>query len=160
MQEHDQDRHPPFDNEVAQPFHLGDKGAVAEAFDRFVEQHDQCRQHRHGAKHAEQHALRHNHTDIGAQRQAHGAHRQEAGDGGQRAAGDGGEGLLNGGCHCLLVIRLVSFFFLIPVQQEDGEVGGHCQLQHRRQRFGDKGDLSEEVVGAHVVQHRHADTGR
>ena len=41
--------------------------------------------------------------------------------------------------------------------QDDGIVDGQGQLQHHRHRVGDKGDLSEQEVGALVHQGRHAE---
>ena len=41
--------------------------------------------------------------------------------------------------------------------EEDGVIHGDGQLQHRRQRLGDIGDLAEEYVGTHVVENGDAD---
>ena len=38
------------------------------------------------------------------------------------------------------------------MEQEDGEVHRHTQLQHRRKRLGDVADLTQEDVGAKVVR--------
>ena len=45
------------------------------------------------------------------------------------------------------------------MQQEDGEVHGHTQLQHRGQRLGDVGDLPQKPVAAEVVENGEGDAG-
>ena len=83
-------------------------------------------------------------ADIAAQRQAHGTQCKEACNGGQAGSGDGGHGLADGAGHGLFVRGAQLLFFLIAVQQEDGEVHRDTQLQHGGQCFGDVADLAQE----------------
>ena len=148
----DHDGHCVLGNKVAELGQLGNDGAVLVLFHPFIKGKDQGGQDDHGADDAEGNALCHDKADIAAQRQAHGAQCQEARNSGQGGSGDGGHGLADGAGHGLLVGRAQLLFFLIAVQQEDGEVHRHTQLQHRGKRLGDVADLTQEDVGAKVVR--------
>ena len=137
---------------VAELGELGDDGAVLVLFHQPVKGKDQGRQDHHRADDAQRHALGHDDADVAAQGQAHGAQRQEAGDGGKAGSGDGSHGLADGTDHGFFIIRAQLFFFLIAVQQEDGEVHRNAQLQHGGQCFGDVANLAQEDVGAEVVR--------
>ena len=150
--EHHHDGHCVVGDEVAELFQLGDDRAVLVLFHPLIKGKDQGRQDDHGADDAQRHALGHDGADVTAQGQAHGAQCQEAGDGGQAGSGNGGHGLADGTDHGFFIIRAQLFFFLIAVQQEDGEVHRHAQLQHGGQCFGDVADLAQEDVGAEVVR--------
>ena len=146
------DGHRVVGNKVAELFQLGDHGAVLVLFHPFIKGKDQGGQDDHGADDAEGNALCHDKADIAAQRQTHGTQCQEACNGGQAGSGDGGHGLADGAGHGLLVGRAQLLFFLIAVQQEDGEVHRDTQLQHGGQCFGDVADLAQKDVGAEVVR--------
>ena len=148
----DHDGHCVLGNKVAELGQLGHDGAVLVLFDLLIKGQDQSRQNDDGADDTQRHALCHNNTDIAAQRQAHGAQCQEARNGGQGGSGDGGHGLADGGHHGFLVGGAEFLFLLITVEQEDGEVHRHAQLQHRGKRLGDVADLTQEDVGAKVVR--------
>ena len=137
---------------VAELGELGDDGAVLVLFHQPVKGKDQSRQDHHRADDAQRHALGHDDADVAAQGQAHGAQRQEAGDGGQAGSGNGGHGLADGTDHGFFIIRAQLLFLLVAVQQEDGEVHRNAQLQHGGQCFGDVADLAQEDVGAEVVR--------
>ena len=139
-------------NKVAQPGQLGDHGAVLVFLHRLIKEQDQGGQDDHRADHAQRHALGHYQADVPAQGQPHSAQRQEAGNGGQTGCGNGGHGLADGGDHCLLVGAAQLLFFLVAMQQEDGEVHGHAQLQQRGQRLGNVADLPQKDVGTKVVR--------
>ena len=149
---HRQDRPGMAGNKVAQPGQLGDHGAVLVFLHRLIKEQDQGGQDDHRADHAQRHALGHYQADVPAQGQPHSAQRQEAGNGGQTGCGNGGHGLADGGDHCLLVGAAQLLFFLVAMQQEDGEVHGHAQLQHRGQRLGNVADLPQKDVGTKVVR--------
>ena len=128
------------------------------------ERKDERGQDRHSADNAQQHALGHYDADIAPQCQAHGAHCEEACDGGERTCQNGGERLLHGAHHCLVLIRAGTLFFLEPVQQKDGEIHRHAQLEHRGQSLGDVADLPQKDIGAKVVDNgeyhaQHEDEG-
>ena len=48
---------------------------------------------------------------------------------------------------------------VVAVPQEDGIIHGHGQLQHRREGFGNIGDLSQEEIAAKVQYDHDADGG-
>lgn len=128
------------------------------------ERKDERGQDRHSADNAQQHALGHYDADVSPQCQAHGAHCEEARDGGERTCQNGGERLLHGAHHCLVLIRAGTLFFLEPVQQKDGEIHRHAQLEHRGQSLGDVADLPQKDIGAKVVDNgeyhaQHEDEG-
>ena len=148
----DHDGHCVLGNKVAELGQLGHDGAVLVLFDLLIKGQDQSRQNDDGADDTQRHTLCHNNTDIAAQRQAHGAQCQEARNGGQGGSGDGGHGLADGGHHSFLVGGAEFLFLLITVEQEDGKVHRHAQLQHRGKRLGDVADLTQEDVGAKVVR--------
>ena len=139
-------------NKVAQLGQPGDNGAVLVFFHPLIKGKDQRGQNDHGADDAQCHALCHDKADIAAQRQAHGAQCKEACNGGQAGSGDGGHGLADSAGHGLLIGGAQLLFFLIAVQQEDGEVHRNAQLQHSGKRLGDVTDLPQKDVGAEVVR--------
>ena len=49
---------------------------------------------------------------------------------------------------------------VVAVPQEDGIVHGHSQLQHGGQCLCDVGNLTQEIVGAHVQQNHGTDGGQ
>ena len=155
--EHDGDHQHPHrvaGHKMAQPGQLGDEGAVLVFFHLPVKEQDEGGQDDDGAHHAQRHALGHHNADVPAQRQPHGTQGQKARNGGQAGSGDGGGGLTDGPHHGFLVGGGVFFFLLVAVEQEDGKIHRHAQLQHRRQCFGDEADVLQKEVGAKVVHQR------
>ena len=148
----DHDGHGMLGNKVAQLGQPGDDGAVLVFFYPPIKGKDQRGQDDHGADDAQCHALCHDKADIAAQRQTHGAQSQEACNGGQAGSGDRGHGLADSAGHGLLIGGAQLLFFLIAVQQEDGEVHRNAQLQHGGKRLGDVADLAQQDVGAEVVR--------
>ena len=60
--------------------------------------------------------------------------------------------------HRTLVISRESLLIgLVALQQEDGIIHGHRQLQHRGQGLGDIRYLSQHKVTAQVIYDRHTD---
>ena len=139
-------------NKVAQLGQPRDDSAVLVFFHPLIKGKDQGGQNDHGADDAQCHALCHDKADIAAQRQTHGAQCKEACNGGQAGSGDGGHGLADSAGHGLLIGGAQLLFFLIAVQQEDGEVHRNAQLQHGGKRLGDVADLPQKDVGAEVVR--------
>ena len=150
----DQHPHRVARNKVAQAGELGDKRAMTVFFHPLVKEEDEGGQDDDGADHAQRHALGHDHADVPAQRQLHGAQGQEARNGGQAGSGNGGGRLADGVDHGFLVGGGQLFFLFIAVEQEDGKIHRHAQLQHGGQRLGNEADILEEEVGAKVVHQR------
>ena len=123
----------------------------------FVRQQKQRRQHQDDGGDAQHDALGHDKADVLAQRKAHEAQGQEAGDGRQRTARQGAERGLHGCRHGILVVLEPGLFLLVGVVQEHGIVHGDAQLQHRRDGLRNVGDLSHQEVRAEVVDDGKAD---
>ncbi|MPM22155.1 hypothetical protein SDC9_68606 [bioreactor metagenome] len=98
--------------------------------DLLVENQHQRRQHQNYGGNAQHHALCHDDADIPAQRQAHEAQGQKAGNGGQAAAGEGSERGHNGVCHGVALIHVVPAFLFVAAVEEDGVIHGNAQLQY------------------------------
>ena len=111
---------------------------------------------RHQQKHRQQtkeDGFDENDAHVIAQAELHKGQGQKTGHGGQAGGRDlgnrlaeGGDGGLPGG------LRLP--FLLVSVAEDDGIVDGQSELQHNSNGVGDKGDLAEPVVGAHIQQGR------
>ena len=122
--------------------HTGQQGTVPGLFNGLIQHQDQSRQSSNASDHAQDYALRHDDAKIHAQSKGHEAQSDEPGNGGDGTADDGGKGFVDGSCHCAVLIPLELSLLTVAVPQEDGVVHGDCQLQYRRQRLGQIGDLS------------------
>ena len=80
---------------------------------------------------AQRHALCHDDAEVCAQRQLHGTEGQKARDGRQTGRRDGAHGLTDGVLHGLFVGGTERLFLVVAVEQEDGEIHRHAQLQDR-----------------------------
>ena len=133
--------------------HMRCNNRMAPFFDDLVKVHNERRQNGQGTDYAERNALRHNDTNICAQCQRHRAHCQKSGDGCQGRGQNGRTRQTNGGHHRIL-IGFICFFLLIAVQQENAEVHRYTQLQNRRERLCDIGNLSHKHIAAKVIYNR------
>ena len=152
--EHHHDGHRVLRDKMAQVGELGHKGAVAVFFHPLIEEENERGQDDDGADDAQRHALCHDDAEVCAQRQLHGTEGQKARDGRQAGRRDGAHGLTDGVLHGLFVGGTELLFLVVAVEQEDGEVHRHAQLQNSRQRRGDKADLTEENIRAKVIDQR------
>ena len=152
--EHDRGDGLVFENERVEPAEPRHKALVRGLLDQSVEAKHKGRQHGEHRYEPQQHALGHHDPDVEPQRELHEAQREEPGDRSQRAAGDGNEGRLNGGGHCVRLIREFLLFLLVAVNQEHGEIHGHSELQDGGDTLRDIGDLSHDEIGTHIVQYR------
>ena len=144
-------------DELADARNAGQQRLVRGLFQRAVKDADDAGQQDDRAQYAEDNALAHHDAEVTAEREAHEADGDEARDRRQAAADDGGNGLADSACHRFVLVRIGLLLFLVAVPQKDGIVQRHAQLQHGGDCFGDVGNLTEEVVRAHVPQNAHAD---
>lgn len=60
----------------------------------------------------------------------------------------------------LLIGEPLLFLGSEAVQQEDGVIHRHCQLNDRRDTMGEEGDLPKDDIGAHVEDNGEAMVSR
>ena len=126
-------------------------------FNDAVEIDDERRKDGQRAQYAERDTLRHNDADICAERQRHRTHREESSNRRQRGRHDRCARFTDGRDHRLL-IRLLRFLILIPVQQKNTEVHRDAQLQNGRKRLCDVRNLPEKDIAAEVIDNREDQT--
>lgn len=153
-QKHDENGRAVLHDEPRRAAELRDEGAVRVSADSPAESHDERGQHRQRTDDAQQDAFRHHEADVHAQRQAHGAQREKAGDRRQRTGGDRGKGFLHRTHHRGFIVRAAAPLLLKAVQEEDREIHRHAELQNGRQRLGDVADLPEEDIRTEIVGDR------
>ena len=158
-------RHRVLGDKMAQMGEPRHEGAVAVFFHPPVKEEDERGQDDDGAEDAQRHALRHDDAKVCAQRQLHGTEGQKARDGGEAGRRNGAHGLADGVLHRLFVGGTGGFFLLVAVEQEDGKIHRHAQLQDCRQRLGNETDLPQKNIRAKVIHQReeqpqHEEEGR
>ena len=119
---------------------------------RAIKRQQQRRQNGHTADDAEDDPLRHDDTQIHAEREGHKAQGNKACHCGQRRCRDRNNRLGNGVRHRFLFIRLELFLLPITVVEEDRVVHRDAELQHRNQRHRNKGNLSLNDVTAKIIK--------
>ena len=138
--------------------HIRHEYFVSCLVDHFIKHQDQCRQESDTADHADDNPLRHNDTNVASQCKGHTTQSQEACHCGDGACRDGLERIGNRMGHGPLIISREPFLVgLVAVQQENGVVHRHAQLQHCGQRLCDIGNISQESIASHIIYDRHAD---
>ena len=152
--EHDRGNGPVLENERVEPAELRHKAFMSGFLDQLIKAEHKGGQHGEHRNQPQKHALCHHDPDIETQRELHKAQRKEPGDRGKGAAGNGNEGRLDGGGHCVPVIRVFLFFLLIAVDQKHREIHGNAKLQNGGDTLRDIRDPTQKEICSHVIQHR------
>ena len=141
------------------PIRVLDQWTVLRFLDRLIKYKDNGWKKGNAAEHAHDNTLRHDNTDVAAQRKGHTAQCQKACHRRDRASDDGFKGRCNRMPHRKVpVIRVMLFILLIAVQKENRVVHRDTQLKDCSQRLCNIRNLPEENITSKVVYNCKPDT--